>query len=136
MADIFSKSKRSGIMKSIRPRGNVSTEQRFKECLKDSGIKGWRCHLNLPGRPDFVFRKPRKIAVFVDGCFWHGCPRCFRLPKTNRKFWLKKVTYNRSHDRDINRRLRTIGWIVIRIPEHLVRKSPGTALRRLSRYLS
>lgn len=136
MPDIFSKRKRSVIMKSIRPKGNFSTEQRFKKCMRDFGIRGWRSHLNLPGRPDFAFRKPRKIAVFVDGCFWHGCSRCFRLPKTNKRFWQKKLTYNRKHDRDVTRRLRKRGWIVIRIPEHLVRKGPETALRRLLRHVT
>jgi DNA mismatch endonuclease (patch repair protein) len=69
------------------------------------------------GKPDFVFRHVR-LAVFVDGCFWHGCPRCYRRPKSNRRFWDEKMAYNRDRARLVNRELRRRGWQILRIWEH------------------
>jgi DNA mismatch endonuclease (patch repair protein) len=103
-------------MSRIRGKGNENTEVRLAKLLRRDGIKGWRRHLPIPGRPDFSFRK-QKVAVFVDGCFWHGCPRCFRLPKQNRAFWKAKIEGNRRRDRSVNGRLRRLGWKVIRIRE-------------------
>ncbi len=74
MADVFSKSKRSKVMAAIRSKGNKDTELRLAFILRAYGIKGWRRHYPLPGKPDFVFPKQR-LAVFVDGCFWHSCPK-------------------------------------------------------------
>ncbi len=71
----------------------------------------------LPGTPDLALHS-RKIAIFVDGCFWHGCARCFRLPKTRRAFWRGKIAGNRRRDRRADRALRKLGWSVWRIKEH------------------
>ena len=68
-------------------------------------------------RPDFVFRKAR-VAVFVDGCFWHGCPKHCKLPVNNRAFWRRKLAVNRARDRLVTRSLRRLGWRVIRLWEH------------------
>jgi DNA mismatch endonuclease (patch repair protein) len=103
-------------MSRIRGKGNEKTEVRLAMLLRKEGIGGWRRHLLIPGRPDFAFRK-QKVALFVDGCFWHGCPRCFRLPKQNRAFWKAKIEGNRRRDRSVNGRLRRLGWKVIRIRE-------------------
>ena len=116
MTDMFSKQKRSEVMSRIRSKGNQETEVRLARMMRMTGIKGWRRHLPIPGRPDFSFRK-HKVAVFVDGCFWHGCPVCFRLPKQNRAFWKAKIEGNRKRDRSVNGRLRRLGWKVIRIKE-------------------
>ena len=116
VADIWSKKKRSEVMSRIRGKGNQKTEIRLAMLLRKAGIWGWRRHLPIPGRPDFSFRK-KKVAVFVDGCFWHGCPRCFRLPKQNRAFWKAKIEGNRKRDLSVNGRLRRLGWKVIRIRE-------------------
>jgi DNA mismatch endonuclease (patch repair protein) len=102
--------------------------------LKQNKITGWRRHLPLPGKPDFAF--PRlKVAVFVDGCFWHGCPRCYTRPKTNRKFWDKKRDDNMARDKRVNRQLRRQGWKVIRIWQHSLQKSPAACLTRIRRKL-
>jgi DNA mismatch endonuclease (patch repair protein) len=95
---------------------------------------GWRRHLPLPGRPDFVFPE-QKVAVFVDGCFWHGCPKCYTRPKTNRKFWDKKREDNMARDKRVTRQLRRQGWKVIRIWQHSLQKSPTTCLNRIRRAL-
>ena len=112
----LSKSERSELMSRIRGKGNEKTELRLVRLMRKVGIRGWRRHLPIPGRPDFAFRR-QKVAVFVDGCFWHGCPRCFRLPKQNRAFWKAKIEGNRRRDRSVNGRLRRLGWKVIRIRE-------------------
>ena len=116
MSDIWLKNKRSEVMSRIRGRGNEKTELRLARLMRAGVIRGWRRHLPIPGRPDFSFRR-QKVAVFVDGCFWHGCPRCFRLPKQNRAFWKAKIEGNRKRDRSVNGRLRRLGWKVIRIRE-------------------
>jgi len=114
--DIFTIAARSWLMSRIRSKGNENTEVRLAKLMRIVGIKGWRRHLPIPGRPDFLFRK-QKVAVFVDGCFWHGCHKCFRLPKQNRAFWKVKIEGNRKRDRLVNGRLRRLGWKVIRIRE-------------------
>jgi DNA mismatch endonuclease (patch repair protein) len=68
-------------------------------------------------RPDFVFRKAR-LALFVDGCFWHNCPRHATKPKNNRAFWRRKLSANLKRDKLVNRALRRAGWRVVRIWEH------------------
>jgi len=120
--DIFSKQKRSLVMSRIRGKGNEMTEVRLARLLRNTGMSGWRRHLPITGRPDFAFRK-QKVAVFVDGCFWHGCPLCFSLPKQNRAFWRAKIQTNRRRDRSVNGRLRRLGWKVVRIRECQLKNS-------------
>ncbi len=121
MADVFTKKKRSALMARIKGRGNLSTEMRLIALMRAKGIKGWRRNQRLPGRPDFVFRQ-EKVAVFVDGCFWHGCPIHYTKPASSANFWSKKVKANKARDRRINRLLRAEGWIVVRIWEHELRR--------------
>ena len=116
MPDVHTTEVRSFNMSRIRGKGNKKTEVRLAGLLRKAGISGWRRHLPIPGRPDFSFCQ-QKVAVFVDGCFWHGCPKCFRLPKHNRAFWKAKIEGNRRRDRSVNERLRRLGWKVIRIRE-------------------
>jgi DNA mismatch endonuclease (patch repair protein) len=122
MPEKLTKERRSWLMSRIRGKGNERTEQRLAKLMRAEGIKSWRRHQPIPGRPDFSFRK-QKVAVFVDGCFWHGCPRCFRLPKQNRAFWKAKIERNRKRDRSVNGRLRRLGWKVIRIRECMLKNS-------------
>lgn len=128
MADVHTAGIRSFNMSRIRCKGNQKTEIRLAMLLRKAGIRGWRRHLPIPGRPDFAFRK-QKVAVFVDGCFWHGCPKCFRLPKQNRVFWWAKIGGNRRRDRSVNGRLRRLGWKVIRIRECQLKHSDRVVAR-------
>jgi DNA mismatch endonuclease (patch repair protein) len=84
--------------------------------------------LGLRRRPDIVFRGKR-IAVFVDGCFWHGCPQHGTVPKANRDWWVAKLAANESRDRDTDERLSDAGWVVIRVWEH---EDPVAAADRIA----
>jgi DNA mismatch endonuclease (patch repair protein) len=104
-------------------------------------ITGWRRGSKLMGKPDFVFprstssglKRARPVAVFVDGCFWHGCPIHGTQPKTNAAFWRKKISTNQARDRLVTRTLRARGWQVVRIWEHeLTKKDEPRLLKRLS----
>lgn len=119
-------------MRAIAGTGNATTELAIARLLRQEGLSGWRRHLSLPGRPDFAWRRAR-VAVFVDGCFWHGCPRCYRPPKRNKAFWRLKVLVNRERDSIVSAKLRASGWSVLRIWECEVGLA-GT-VRRLRREL-
>jgi len=110
-------------MASIRSRGNRTTELAFASLLRKAGITGWRRHLALPGRPDFAFTRCH-LAVFIDGCFWHGCARCRNIPVSNREFWSSKISANKKRDRRVTRLLEKSGWQVIRFWEHELRRQP------------
>lgn len=117
MGDVFSRAKRSEVMGRIRGRGNKDTEVRLLRLLREGRITGWRRHQNLPGRPDFAFRRER-VAVFVDGCFWHGCSVHYNAPMNNSAFWRAKLLANRRRDKLVNSLLRRQGWKVLRLWEH------------------
>lgn len=117
MTDVFTKSKRSQVMSTIRGKGNKGTELRLIFIMRKHGVKGWRRNQLLFGRPDFVFPK-LLLAVFVDGCFWHCCPIHSVKPKSNSKFWQKKFQANKNRDHLVNKILKQAGWRVLRIWEH------------------
>jgi DNA mismatch endonuclease (patch repair protein) len=166
MPDVFSKAKRSEVMSRIRSRGNRDTELALARLLRAAGICGWRRHLliratvesswlsvegwksrknlqlstlnpqpPLTVRPDFVFLKSR-TAIFVDGCFWHGCPKHATKPANNKDFWKKKLAGNKKRDRVVNRTLRRAGWRVVRIWEcELTRTNEARLMKRLKSFL-
>lgn len=122
---------RSKVMSRIRGTGNRSTEARLRAQLIASGIRGWRVRMaGLPGRPDFVF-PARRIALFVDGCFWHLCPQCGRPPKSNRSYWKPKLESNRNRDRKITSKLKGMGWKVLRLWEHELNSAAEPAIPRV-----
>ena len=120
MSDVFTKAKRSEVMSRIRSRGNKDTELALAKLLRRHKITGWRRHLHMFGKPDFIFLKAR-LAIFVDGCFWHSCPKHATKPKNNRAFWRRKLSANKTRDRLVNQTLRQAGWRVLRIWEHTLR---------------
>jgi DNA mismatch endonuclease (patch repair protein) len=134
MPDVFTQRKRSEVMSRIRGKGNRDTELALMRLLRANRIKGWRRHLPITGKPDFVFRRER-VAVFVDGCFWHQCPECSNMPANNRRFWEEKLGKNVVRDRAVSHSLRSNGWNVVRIWEHELR-DPREALSRLRQALS
>ena len=119
-------------MARCRSTGNASTERRFRALLARARVRGWRLGHNsgLPGRPDIVFNAPQ-VAVFLDGCFWHGCQRCRSVPAQNRRFWVEKLRANALRDRRASRRLRAMGWRTLRIWEHQIRENPARAIGRV-----
>ena len=122
-------------MARVRGRGNKSTEEKLVQLFRVYGIKGWRRHLPLPGTPDFAFPK-LKLAIFVDGCFWHGCPRCYTRPGTNQAFWDEKLIANRARDKRVTRELKQKGWRVIRIWAHSLKQEDSKPLiRRINRFI-
>jgi DNA mismatch endonuclease, patch repair protein len=135
MPDLWSIQKRSEVMSRIRSKGNRETELRMMALFKAAGITGWRRHWPLPGKPDFVFRR-EKVVVFVDGCFWHGCPRHARRPGQNQEYWDAKMLRNKKRDRDVTRDLRKRGWQVLRVWAHdLTRARQTRCLARIRRAL-
>ena len=116
MADVFDKGKRSEVMRKIRSKGNKSTELRLIKLFRENGITGWRRNYNVKGHPDLVFLDKR-VAVFVDGCFWHGHNCRNTSPEDNKAYWVKKISKNISRDKEVSERLMSLGWTVIRIWE-------------------
>lgn len=116
MSDVFSKEKRSEVMKAVKSKNTKTTELKMIKIFKELKISGWRRTNPLIGKPDFVFPQKR-IVIFVDGCFWHGHDCRNVTPKENSDFWDNKRNYNRKHDEEINGILSSKGWKVIRIWE-------------------
>lgn len=134
MADSVTREHRSAVMASVKSKGNRSTEGKVEATLRETRIRGWIKHPDtVDGCPDFYFPRD-KLAVFVDGCFWHACPRCGRLPSSNVKYWTGKIDSNRRRDNRVRRQLRARGVRVLRIWEHELKGSSW--LRRLQRMIS
>lgn len=122
-------------MARIRGRGNKDTELRLIAVFREHKIIGWRRGHPIAGKPDFVFPRKR-IVVFVDGCFWHGCPTHATWPKQNAEFWRTKILGNQRRDRAVNRLLKKAGWRVVRVWEHaLTKKHAPRIAARLKRLL-
>lgn len=133
MTDILTKAQRSALMAKVKGSGNASTELRLVAVFRAHGLTGWRRKWPLVGKPDFVFPK-LKLAVFADGCFWHGCPVHGTRPRQNAKFWREKIARNQTRDHLVTRALRARGWRVLRLWEHeLGRKNERRLLSRLKR---
>jgi DNA mismatch endonuclease (patch repair protein) len=111
---------------------DTTPELALRKALHAAGLRGWRLYAKeLPGKPDVVFRRWR-VAVFVDGAFWHGHPSKFspgRLPK----WWEKKILANQARDRRADAELRRLGWRVVRIWDIEVRKNVSKAAARVDR---
>ena len=117
MVDVFSSEKRSSVMAAIKGKGNKETELIFLSILKVARIKGWRRNIALYGRPDFVFRA-QKVAIFIDGCFWHGCVLHSKPPKSNAEYWSAKIARNQARDLEVNKYFHDKGWQVLRYWAH------------------
>lgn len=122
MADTFSKEVRSNIMRTVKSKGNKSTEGKLIKLFKEKQLKGWRRNYPIFGKPDFVFPK-NKVAVFADGCFWHG-HNCRNIsPKSNIEYWKKKIARNKKRDKEVNKTLKEKGWAIFRIYECKIKRS-------------
>ncbi|MFC1548703.1 very short patch repair endonuclease [Candidatus Omnitrophota bacterium] len=134
MADVLTKDQRRYCMSQIRGK-DTKIEVLLRKELRRKGLKGWRSNYKLEGKPDVVYPK-EKIAIFCDGCFWHGCPKCYKPPKTNKKFWKPKIRQNIYRDETVNGILRKKGWKVIRLWEHDLKKHLNKCIKRIDKTLA
>jgi DNA mismatch endonuclease (patch repair protein) len=113
--------------------GDTAVEKTFRKHLWKMGLRGYRTHCKITGRPDLYFPR-KKIAVFIDGCFWHKCPKCYKKPKSNIKFWCNKVKTNKKRDKIVNRTLKKNGVKVLRFWEHQAKNNLESCFNRIKRY--
>lgn len=126
MSDTFSKKKRSQIMSKVKSR-ETKLELHFKGSL--AGLR-LRYQPKVIGRPDFASKK-LKIAIFIDSCFWHKCPKHFRGPNSNKSYWKPKINRNVERAKEVNKLLKKEGWKVIRFWEHEIKKNPKKCINRV-----
>jgi|ERR1035441_8571135 DNA mismatch endonuclease (patch repair protein) len=130
MPDVLTAAQRRLCMSRIRGR-NTRPEVALRSALFRRGLR-FRIHPRLPGRPDIVFSGAR-LVIFVDGCFWHGCPKHATAPKANAGFWRRKLMRNVKRDSEVNSELRGAGWRVYRVWEHEIESDPGRPASRIER---
>ena len=131
--DVYGKKIRSKVMSKVQSKRNKSTELRLIRIFKEKEIKGWRRDYKIYGKPDFVFPKKR-VAIFADGCFWHGHNCRNTVPKSNSKYWEPKIKRNIVRDKTVSRFLRNEGWSVFRLRECYIKK--GELPKRLADLVS
>lgn len=131
--DTFDPATRSRVMASVKSSG-TGLETKFLALLAGAGISGFETQATgLPGKPDVIFAEKR-IAVFVDSCFWHGCPLHLRRPSSNSDYWNAKINRNVARDRKKRAELRKSGWKVVRVWEHEM-KFPAKVVAKIRRSL-
>ncbi len=133
MPDKFSKEVRSKIMSSIRGK-NTKPEMLIRKNLWGRG-KRYRIHDNsVFGTPD-ISNKTRNVAIFIDGCFWHGCSRCYKEPKTNTRFWRNKILRNKKRRKVVKSRLKKEGIRILQFWEHEIVANPAKVTDKISIFL-
>ena len=127
MPDNLTQEDRIRTMRAVKSE-KTGPERRLRALLAGLRIRGWRVNpKGIEGKPDAAFPE-KKIVIFVDGCFWHGCPVCQRtLPETNREYWARKIERNVARDQKYNASLAAAGWRVLRIWEHQLAKNASLA---------
>jgi DNA mismatch endonuclease (patch repair protein) len=124
---------RHRVMASIRKVDTVP-EKRLRCALWSAGVRGWRCYVRMTGTPDVVFLR-WKVAVFVDGVWWHGHPAY--LPNGRRgPYWDEKIAHNKAHDQKINALLSESGWLVVRLWDIDILSEPAQAVAAVTSALS
>lgn len=122
MADVLTKKQRSYNMAHIKSK-NTGPELVLRKLLAKNKVRGYRLHYKIFGKPDLVFSK-KKLAIFIDGCFWHKCPNCFVKPTSKIEFWKEKIRNNVKRDKEVNKLLVKNSWKILRIWEHELGKNP------------
>ncbi|MDT5120672.1 MAG: mismatch endonuclease, patch repair protein [Acidobacteriota bacterium] len=118
MPDVISTQKRSDVMRSVRSK-NSTLERVVRSELHKRGLR-FRVHYPLIGKPDIVFVHPR-VAVFIDSCFWHGCPEHLRMPQSNKSYWTHKIERNIKRDAEVNEAYKQTDWEILRFWEHEIK---------------
>ena len=111
---------------------DTKSEIIFRKYIWSRGTRGYRTNSKIDGKPDLYFPK-KKIAVFIDGCFWHKCPKCFIAPKSNKIFWMDKINGNIRRDRKVNKLLKKDGIRVIRFWEHEITENLKECYNKLKK---
>jgi DNA mismatch endonuclease (patch repair protein) len=133
--DKISEDRRSHNMSRIRSR-DTRIELALRRALWADGARGYRVHpRTIPGKPDLAFGR-WKVAVFVDGCFWHACEECFVAPSSNVGYWGPKIEHNVERDQEVGRVLTAAGWRVVRVWEHEIEDDVHTASSRVTAALA
>lgn len=109
---------------------NTKAELLFRRYIWSQNVRGYRINAKIKGKPDLYFPR-KKIAVFIDGCFWHKCPICFARPKSNNEYWDKKIENNVTRDKQVNEQLNSENISVIRFWEHEVNRDISDCYLRL-----
>jgi DNA mismatch endonuclease (patch repair protein) len=129
MADSFNKEKRSDIMRSVKSSGS-KLERKLAQHLWCNGIRYRKNVKDLRGKPDLAIKK-YKVVIFVDSCFWHGCPEHCRIPHSNTEYWVSKINRNMERDNQITLYYLANNWTVIRIWEHEMKSKLEATLDRV-----
>jgi len=128
MPDCFVPAMRSAVMRAVKG-SNTRLEVGFRSLVWASGLR-YRLSSRLPGKPDLVFPAAR-VAVFVDSCFWHACPKHCRCPKGNKGYWSAKLQRNKKRDRLVSAQCQKLGWTAIRVWEHSIKTRPDACVARI-----
>jgi len=116
MADKITKGERSSLMSKIKSK-ETKIEKDFRKLLWKEGVRYRKNSSRHFGKPDIVIAS-KKIVIFIDSCFWHGCKKHCRIPKAHRDYWVKKISRNKERDKEVNSHYKKIGWKILRIWEH------------------
>lgn len=130
MADIFSKKKRSEIMSKVKSK-DTKIEIEFRKAIWKAGFRYRKNPSGYFGKPDLISKK-NKTIIFIDSCFWHGCKKHCRLPSTRKNYWLPKIERNKQRDKEVNRHYKKLGWKIIRVWEHDLKKINKSALAKIN----
>lgn len=130
--DVLTEKQRSYCMSQIKGK-DTKIELIFRKYIWSKGVLGYRIKNKVKGKPDLYFPKKR-IAVFIDGCFWHKCPKCFIKPKSNRGFWKDKIRENTQRDRRTDKLLREQGIKVVRFWEHEIKNNLPECFKRFKKH--
>ncbi len=131
--DKVSKEKRSEIMRRVKSR-ETAIEISFRKLLWNKGVRYRKNSSEYYGKPDIVV-SPRKLVVFLDSCFWHGCRKHLRMPEQNRSYWEDKIRRNKQRDQNVSNYYKSKGWKIIRIWEHQLRNNQPKSINRVRRAL-
>ena len=118
--DTVSKTARSGIMSRVKSQ-ETKLEKSFRKLLWNSGVRYRKNNIKFFGKPDILIKKANTV-IFIDSCFWHGCSKHLRMPSSNKKYWETKISRNKKRDQEVNSHYKKLGWRIIRIWEHDLRK--------------
>lgn len=133
MTDNLSPEIRRKAMQAIQSKG-TGLENKISKALWHMGLRFRRNAADLRGKPDISIKK-RKVVVFIDSCFWHGCELHYRIPGTNQEYWINKINRNKQRDLETTQYYQDIGWSILRVWEHEIKKDPQGVVKQIYDFL-